>query len=61
MVKRSRQATSKEDIVVRDGSVITSQGPATPYPFAYKIAEALGVDTSGLKETMLYNFAGGKA
>lgn len=50
----------KEDVVVFDQNVITSQGPATPYPFAYKIAEILGKDVSQMKETMLYNFAGGK-
>lgn len=48
------------DIVVRDDNLITSQGPATPYPFAYALAEALGKDTSILREKMLYNFAGGK-
>lgn len=49
-----------DDVAVSDRNIITSQGPATPYPFAYKIAETLGVDVSGLKERMLYNFAGGK-
>lgn len=48
------------EVVVADQNIITSQGPATPYPFAYKIAEALGKDVSGLKEKMLYNFAGGR-
>lgn len=47
-------------VVVRDGNLITSQGPATPYPFAYALAEALGADTRTLREKMLYNFAGGK-
>lgn len=50
----------KEDVVVLDQNIITSQGPATPYPFAYKIAEVLGKDVSQMKEKMLYNFAGGK-
>lgn len=50
----------KEDVVVFDKNIITSQGPATPYPFAYKIAEVLGKDVSQMKEKMLYNFAGGK-
>lgn len=48
----------KEDVVVFDQNIITSQGPATPYPFAYKIAEVLGKDTTVLRERMLYNFAG---
>ena len=46
-------AVFKEDL-------ITSQGPATVYPFAYKLAEVLGKDVSVLKERMLYNFAGGR-
>lgn len=50
----------KEEVVVFDQNIITSQGPATPYPFAYKIAEVLGKDVSQMKEKMLYNFAGGK-
>ena len=50
----------KEDVVVFDKNIITSQGPATPFPFAYKIAEVLGEDVSQMKEKMLYNFAGGK-
>lgn len=43
-----------------DSRIITSQGPATGYPFAFRIAEECGCDVSGLKERMLYNFAGGK-
>lgn len=50
----------QEEVVVYDQNIITSQGPATPYPFAYKIAEVLGKDVSHLKEKMLYTFAGGK-
>ncbi len=49
-----------DDVAVADANIITSQGPATPYPFAYKIAETLGVDVGDLREKMLYNFAGGK-
>lgn len=50
----------KDEVVVADQNIVTSQGPATPYPFAYKIAEIFGKDTSVLREKMLYNFAGGK-
>lgn len=49
-----------DEVVVADKNLVTSQGPATPYPFAYKIAEIFGKDTSVLRERMLYNFAGGK-
>lgn len=50
----------QEEVVVADQNIITSQGPATPFPFAYKIAEVLGKDVSVMKERMLYHFAGGK-
>lgn len=50
----------KEDLVVVDKNIITSKGPATPYPFAYALAEVLGKDTTILREKMLYNMAGGK-
>lgn len=53
-------AIFKEDVVVADGKLVTSQGPATVYPFSYKLAEVLGRDVSILKERMLYNFAGGR-
>lgn len=41
-----------EDIVVRDGNVITSRGPATGYPFAFKLAEVLGKDTAELRDLL---------
>ena len=53
-------AVFKEDVVVADGNLITSQGPATVFPFAYKLAEVMGRDVSVLKERMLYHFAGGR-
>ena len=53
-------AVFKEDVVVADGKLVTSQGPATAYPFNYKLAVVFGRDISILKERMLYNFAGGQ-
>ncbi len=53
-------ATFVEDVVVVDSHLVTSQGPATPYPFAYAIAEVFGVETAPLRERMLYVLAGGK-
>lgn len=53
-------AKFKNNVVVHDQNIITSQGPATPYPFAYKIAEVLGKDTTTLRESMLYNFSNGR-
>ena len=41
------------DIVVRDGNLITSRGPATAYAFAY----ALGGDSQAVKDRMVYSHA----
>lgn len=43
-----------EDIVVRDGNVITSRGPATVYAFAYALVDALGGDSLAVKNRMVY-------
>lgn len=48
-------ADYREEIVVRDGNVITSRGPATTLPFAYALVEALGGDASKLREGMLFD------
>ncbi|MBO6047125.1 MAG: DJ-1/PfpI family protein [Erysipelotrichaceae bacterium] len=48
-----------KDVVACDDNLITSQGPATPYPFAFAIAEALGADTSVVRGRLLYKEAGG--
>lgn len=48
------------DVAVFDQNVITSQGPATPYPFAFKIMEAFGIDPSYIKGRLLYEEAGGR-
>ena len=44
-----------EQMVVTDGNLITSRGPATTFPFAYKLVEVLGGDAETLKNGMLYN------
>lgn len=49
-----------DDVVVFDQNIITSQGPATPYPFAFKIIEVFKKDAIIMKERLMYNFAGGK-
>lgn len=49
-----------DDVAVFDKNIITSQGPATPYPFAFKILEVLGKDVTEMKERLMYNFARGK-
>lgn len=49
-----------DEVAVWDRNVVTSQGPATPYPFAFKIMEALGVDPQPIKDRLLYDKAGGR-
>ncbi len=45
-----------EDIVVADGNIITSRGPATAMKFAYTLLEALGLKekAESISERMLY-------
>lgn len=47
----------KEDIVVEDGNLITSRGPATAMEFSFRLVERLvGKETADkLREGMLYN------
>lgn len=42
-----------QDMVVRDGNLITSRGPATALPFAFALVEALGGDAAPLRRGML--------
>lgn len=50
-----KEANYIEDLVAVDGHLITSRGPATTMPFAYALVDALGGDSSVLKQGMLYN------
>ncbi len=43
-----------DEVVVRDGNVITSQGPGTTLSFAYALVDALGGDGEALRNRMLY-------
>lgn len=49
-----------DEVAVADDNLVTSQGPATPYPFAFKVGEVLGADVKPLKLRTLYKFSGGK-
>lgn len=44
-----------EELVVVDGNLITSRGPATTLLFAYKIVDILGGNSENIKEGMLWN------
>ena len=43
-----------EECVVVDGNLITSRGPATTLPFAYRLVEILGGDADALRKAMQY-------
>lgn len=44
-----------EECVVVDGNLITSRGPGTTLPFAYRLVEILGGDADKLRQAMQYN------
>lgn len=44
-----------DECVVVDGNLITSRGPGTTLPFAYKLVEILGGNADKLKDAMQYN------
>ena len=58
--EKLKSATFVHEVAVYDQNIVTSQGPATPYPFAFKIMEALGIDPSYIKGRLLYEKAGGR-
>ncbi len=43
-----------ERLVVRDGNVITSRGPASAYAFGFALVDALGGDSAAVKSRMVY-------
>ena len=53
-------AVFEEKLTVADANLITSQGPATGYPFAFRLAEAFGYDTGEVRSRLMYGYAGGK-
>ena len=52
--EKIKDGNYKEDIVVQDGNIITSRGPATVYDFAYYLVDVLGGDSLAIKHRMLY-------
>lgn len=53
---RLKDANYKQDLVVKDGNLITSRGPATTFVFAYTLLDELGLDSDSVKKGMLWNF-----
>ena len=49
------KANYVEELVVVDGNIITSRGPATTFLFAYKLVDILNGNSEQLKEGMLWN------
>ena len=52
--KKIKDGNYLEDIVVQDGNLITSRGPATVYAFAYYLTDVLGGDSLKVKNRMVY-------
>lgn len=50
-----KDANFVDELVVVDGNLITSRGPATTMLFAYKLVDILGKNSENLKEGMLWN------
>ena len=48
-------ANYTDELVVVNGNLITSRGPATALLFAYKILDVLGINSDALKDGMLWN------
>ena len=51
---KDQTATWLDEPVVRDGNLITGQGPALVYAFAYALVDALGIDSEPVKQRMVY-------
>ena len=49
-----------DQVAVWDANIVTSQGPCAPYPFAFKVMEALDIDAQPIKDRLLYDKAGGR-
>ena len=52
-----------DEVAVWDANIVTSQGPCAPYPFSFKVMEALGVadeTIATVKGRLLYAQAGGR-
>ena len=49
------EANYTDELVVVNGNLITSRGPATALLFAYKILDVLGINSDALKDGMLWN------
>ena len=54
---RLTDGTWRDELVVSDGNLITSQGPALAWRFAFALLEALGVDPEPVKKRMVYDKA----
>jgi 4-methyl-5(b-hydroxyethyl)-thiazole monophosphate biosynthesis len=54
---RLTDGTWRDELVVSDGNLITSQGPALAWRFAFALLEALDVDPEPVKKRMVYDKA----
>ena len=49
-------ANYQEALVLKDGNIVTGKGPGAALAFAYTLLEALGIDSSAIKEGMQYKY-----
>ena len=49
-------ANYQEALVLKDGNIVTGKGPGAALAFAYTLLEALGIDSSEIKEGMQYKY-----
>ena len=54
---RLTDGTWCDELVVSDGNLITSQGPALAWRFAFALVQALGTDPEAVKQRMVYDKA----
>lgn len=52
--QKIKQGQYLEDVVVIDGNIVTSRGPATAYAFAYELVDLLGGNALAVKNRMVY-------
>ena len=50
-----KDANYTERLVEIDGNLVTSRGPATALPLAYKLVEVLGYNSKNISDGMLWN------
>ncbi|SHJ12255.1 4-methyl-5(b-hydroxyethyl)-thiazole monophosphate biosynthesis [Dethiosulfatibacter aminovorans DSM 17477] len=56
-----KSANYERSVVQTDGNIVTGNGPAATFSFAFAVLEALGLDTGKLREATQFEFLLGKS